>query len=250
VELIKAEALARGLMTKHGLSSRGWSFKFDNAKNRLGLCNFSTTTISVSRYMAGAANEEELTQIMLHEIAHALLADVRNNRGGRVGHGPLWKAKAKEIGYTGQRLSVNPYHTARRATTSPVYIPQPVMEAPGKLLNVGDEVRMIHSGLTGEIIKVNRTRYKIDTRNGQIWNSPFANVIKIGEGTKTPIRMTPTVTQRLKKNMAVKVVLPAGRSSKYNGLTGTIRSVGSKNYSVALATGGLLTVPHSFAVAI
>lgn len=74
-----------------------WSFGFDNAKRRAGQCNFSTRTITVSRYLAARYDDDEIHQILLHEVAHALA-------GPRVGHGAKWRAIARDLGYEGSRL--------------------------------------------------------------------------------------------------------------------------------------------------
>jgi predicted SprT family Zn-dependent metalloprotease len=73
-----------------------WSFGFDNAKTRAGLCSFSNHRITVSRYLAGRYEDDEIHQILLHEVAHALA-------GPRVGHGARWRSIAKELGYDGKR---------------------------------------------------------------------------------------------------------------------------------------------------
>ena len=74
-----------------------WTFDFDHAKRRAGLCNFSEKRITVSRYLAGRYEDDEVHQILLHEVAHALA-------GPSAGHGPKWKATARELGYVGKRL--------------------------------------------------------------------------------------------------------------------------------------------------
>ena len=89
-------ALARTLMHHHGL--RGWTFKFDNAKTRFGRCCHSTRTISLSKHWAEARSVELSRITILHEIAHALV-------GPGAGHGPVWVAKARELGIAGDRCS-------------------------------------------------------------------------------------------------------------------------------------------------
>jgi len=74
-----------------------WSFAFDNAKTRAGLCNYTDKRISVSKYLAARYEDDEIHQVLLHEVAHAIA-------GTRAGHGPKWKAVAKELGYEGKRL--------------------------------------------------------------------------------------------------------------------------------------------------
>jgi predicted SprT family Zn-dependent metalloprotease len=74
----------------------GWTFGFDNAKKRAGLCNYTRKHITVSRYLAARFGDDEIHQILLHEVAHALA-------GPRAGHGPAWKSTARKLGYVGKR---------------------------------------------------------------------------------------------------------------------------------------------------
>jgi predicted SprT family Zn-dependent metalloprotease len=74
-----------------------WSFGFDNAKKRAGQCNWTTKRITVSRYLTATAEDDDIHQVLLHEVAHALA-------GSGAGHGPRWKATAASIGYVGTRL--------------------------------------------------------------------------------------------------------------------------------------------------
>nr|WP_245190339.1 SprT-like domain-containing protein [Leucobacter exalbidus] len=78
------------------LDSDHWSFGFDHAKRRAGLCNFTLKRITVSRYLAAKFDDDEVHQILLHEVAHAIA-------GPRAGHGPHWRLIAKSIGYVGGR---------------------------------------------------------------------------------------------------------------------------------------------------
>jgi predicted SprT family Zn-dependent metalloprotease len=74
-----------------------WVFGFDNAKTRAGLCNYTDRRISVSKYLAARYEDDEIHQVLLHEIAHAMA-------GTRAGHGAKWKAVAAGLGYEGKRL--------------------------------------------------------------------------------------------------------------------------------------------------
>ncbi len=94
-ELIRVRTWAAALITLHLDAS--WSFAFDNAKTRAGLCNYTDKRISVSKYLAARYEDDEIHQVLLHEVAHALA-------GTRAGHGPRWKKVAAEIGYEGKRL--------------------------------------------------------------------------------------------------------------------------------------------------
>ena len=73
-----------------------WSFGFDTAKTRAGLCDYQKRRITVSRYLATRFEDDEIHQVLLHEVAHALA-------GKRAGHGPAWRGVARELGYVGKR---------------------------------------------------------------------------------------------------------------------------------------------------
>ncbi|MCG1037917.1 SprT-like domain-containing protein, partial [Polaribacter sargassicola] len=48
-----------------------WSFDFDHAKRRAGLCDYRRKRITVSRYLAARFEDDEIHQTLLHEVAHA-----------------------------------------------------------------------------------------------------------------------------------------------------------------------------------
>lgn len=95
-ELARVRAWANALIALH-LDATEWSFGFDNAKTRAGLCNYTNKHISVSKYLAARYEDDEIHQVLLHEIAHAIA-------GVRSGHGARWKAVAAGLGYEGKRL--------------------------------------------------------------------------------------------------------------------------------------------------
>ena len=94
-ELSRVTVWAEALIRLH-LDADHWSFAFDNAKKRAGLCDYAKKRISVSRYLAARWTDDEVYQILLHEVAHALA-------GPTAGHGPLWRRTAYGIGYVGKR---------------------------------------------------------------------------------------------------------------------------------------------------
>jgi hypothetical protein len=108
--------LANQLMTKHGLVQQGWKFEFDDKViKRAGLCDPRWKRISLTGYFADHETEFEIKDTILHEIAHALV-------GTKNGHNKIWKAKAIEIGGTGERcyhgkIGTNPEATTKRRTT-------------------------------------------------------------------------------------------------------------------------------------
>ena len=91
-ELHRVRHWAEALLSVH--LSPEWSFGFDNAKRRAGLCDFTRKRITVPRYLAARHDDDTNHQTLLHEVAHALA-------GAAAGHGPRWKAIARDLGYVG-----------------------------------------------------------------------------------------------------------------------------------------------------
>lgn len=91
-ELHRVRDWADALIRTH--LDESWSFAFDNAKRRAGLCDYSRKRISVSRYLAARHDDDMNHQTLLHEVAHALA-------GPTAGHGPAWKRIARDLGYVG-----------------------------------------------------------------------------------------------------------------------------------------------------
>ena len=91
-ELDRVRVWGEALITMHLDDS--WSFGFDHAKRRAGLCNFTAHRISVSRYLAARFEDDEVHQVLLHEVAHALA-------GHKAAHGAAWKRIARDLGYDG-----------------------------------------------------------------------------------------------------------------------------------------------------
>lgn len=94
MEISPALALGRRLLREHGLEH--WSVRTDRAKTRAGVCRFASRTISLSAPLTRLHDEDEVRDTILHEIAHALV-------GPTHGHDRVWRAKAIEIGCSGQR---------------------------------------------------------------------------------------------------------------------------------------------------
>ncbi|MEJ3404497.1 SprT-like domain-containing protein [Rathayibacter sp. YIM 133350] len=94
-ELQRVKVWANALIALH-LDPAVWSFEFDNAKRRAGCCNYETKRITVSRYLAARYEDDEIHQILLHEVAHAIA-------GPRAAHGKRWLSVARELGYEGRR---------------------------------------------------------------------------------------------------------------------------------------------------
>ncbi len=101
MDLNQASILARELMDYHNLQD--WSFKFDTATVRFGCCWYRERKISLSRKLTLINHEDEVRDVILHEIAHALAPESSN-------HDDIWKNIALSIGCRG-----NIYHTGKIA---------------------------------------------------------------------------------------------------------------------------------------
>lgn len=178
---------AAALLRETGLAADGWSFEFDGARSRLGSCRYRAKRITLSRNVAANATQDEARQILLHEVAHALVPRV-DERGRAVGHGPAWRAVAASLGYTGSRTAHNPYlerreetrmgsvsghrprrQGRRRAGTAP---DRPQAQA-------GDVVVLTAGGptLTGQparVLAVGPKRYKVILADGEVCFVPFS----------------------------------------------------------------------------
>ncbi len=91
VRLREVATRARELMDHHGLEE--WALLFNVARCKLGECRSRERLILLSRSHAVNGPPEQVTDTILHEIAHALA-------GPKAGHGPEWKAIARLIGAT------------------------------------------------------------------------------------------------------------------------------------------------------
>lgn len=103
MNLTDIEKRAKSLMTEHGVGSL--EFAFDRAKKRIGATHYMKVygangrpqhlpvKITLSKEFVPHMDMDEITDTILHEIAHALT-------GWLVGesHGPAWKANARKVG--------------------------------------------------------------------------------------------------------------------------------------------------------
>ena len=96
MNLILAKKLAIELMSDHGLLDHGWSFEYDNAKRRFGVCMYGSKVIGLSKLLVAANDETQVRDTILHEIAHALV-------GVGHGHDKVWKKMCVKIGAKPER---------------------------------------------------------------------------------------------------------------------------------------------------
>lgn len=89
----QARTLALELMETHGLIAAGWTLRINRAKAYSGIADFELKEIGISGPMIDVCAPSAVRETILHEIAHALVGEAEPDE-----HGPLWVAKAREIG--------------------------------------------------------------------------------------------------------------------------------------------------------
>lgn len=80
----------------------GYSFGFDNAKIRFGMCSYGKNKrITLSKYICqeNLHNWSVIEDCILHEIAHAICIHINGQAGAN--HGSEWKQIAQTIGSNG-----------------------------------------------------------------------------------------------------------------------------------------------------
>jgi len=85
---------AHELMAEHGLLAQGWKFRLSTAQRQVGVCKYPNSRhrgyIEYSTHFL-KADDHEIIDTILHEIAHALA-------GHAAGHNYLWKMYARQVG--------------------------------------------------------------------------------------------------------------------------------------------------------
>lgn len=82
------------LLKENGL--KDWKIECQQLKDKyLGLCVYNSKTILINTTCLYILNYKDIINVMLHEIAHALVSPNHN-------HDEIWHAKAIEIGCDGK----------------------------------------------------------------------------------------------------------------------------------------------------
>ena len=92
------------------LNLKGWRFVIDQRpKNRGGQCRYRTREIALSAWVLqdGEKQDEKIRDIILHEIAHAVV-------GPGNGHNHVWKSMARAIGAKPDRVFNADNHNLER----------------------------------------------------------------------------------------------------------------------------------------
>jgi predicted SprT family Zn-dependent metalloprotease len=110
-DLNEVERKARMLMTAHGVGSLGFRFSkgtkqiaalhMQRHRSATGPVNLATT-ITLSRRWALVMPEQDILEVMLHEIAHALTCNATRP------HGPEFAAVVRRLGGKATRRCFNP----------------------------------------------------------------------------------------------------------------------------------------------
>lgn len=137
---------ARQLMNKYGLND--WRLNLDRRKCAFGYCRPVAKIISLSEHLVGLNSEEQVTDTILHEIAHAL-DWIRN---GKMGHDYSWKRICIEIGAKPEQY----YTDATVVSPDPKYIIKAI--ASGKVC--GKYHRLPTKGIS--------TQYQLFDDKGQV----------------------------------------------------------------------------------
>lgn len=269
MNLTDAKRLAEGLMADHGLPASGWTFTFDSAERRMGVCRYQSRSIGISRLFAAEASEREVRDVALHEIAHALVGPGHK-------HDHVWKAKARQIGATPKSCGVNPYAARVRDERQQMAksIARSVPEASQRPLTsraaVGERVVILDTlsrpapGTVMLVTNVNRSRYVLtDEATGKPWAIPFEHVRLHVEGEhlsrtspRHPSMSGSSPAERRPKTTVREAVmtgwphLRAGEEAiitvgKYAGTQFTITKKNPTTYSGIMAGTGIpARVPH------
>jgi len=97
----EVRALAKSLLQQHGLEDN-WHFRGDQAKTRIGVCNYTKRTISLSVYFMTmeSVTMDKIKVALLNIIARALIGADHDDEE--------WKAKALLIGGDGNNSYKGP----------------------------------------------------------------------------------------------------------------------------------------------
>lgn len=135
--LSSIEKLANHLMANNkagvNLLAQGWRFELGGSNTAVGTCWYETKVINVSKFFAASLDRRNVADVLLHEIAHAIV-------GGEHEHGPSWKRVAVILG------------TKPKSTTQ---VANPASLKAKYTIMFGDEV----VGIAHRVLKHMSTRY-------------------------------------------------------------------------------------------
>jgi predicted SprT family Zn-dependent metalloprotease len=243
VELTEARRLAVGLMRRHGLA--GWRLVFDNAKTRAGICRAVPKEIGLSRVLTALHSEAEVTDTILHEIAHALV-------GPAHGHDAVWRAKALDIGCSAKRClsssapkPVGPWVGTCPSGHRTTRHRQPTrVQSCGQCSRVFDPLTLLDWTWKGRWVQMHPSyeaeRRAIAEKHGRGW--PERPAATVAARTTQPER--PAINDPVPARLPVGARVRLNGPGKYAGNVGRVIKVGRSRYHVQTTT-VLLTAPFA-----
>lgn len=165
--------LASELMREHEIGH--WTFGFDRATSRLGVCNPRKMSITISTLHALHSPVAQIRDTIIHEIAHALVWEA--DPGVRHGHDRVWKAMIRSLGGDPQ-ASGSAYIPADAQIAK---TPRRVYVATGNnrkricKAQVGDRLRLPRGGGEGTIVSSGTKNFKCVADDGTAWRISFLN---------------------------------------------------------------------------
>jgi len=96
-KLIHIQNFAENKLKETGLFQKGWTFVWDNkAVRRYGQCRYGSKEIGVTKKLVAINKISDSEDVVLHEIAHALV-------GRGHGHDGSWKIMCRKVGAVPER---------------------------------------------------------------------------------------------------------------------------------------------------
>lgn len=235
MDLDDARRMGRALMDRHGLGH--WQLVFDNAKTRAGICRPARRQIGLSRAITVLHTEAEVRDTLLHEVAHALV-------GAEHGHDAVWRAKALQIGCTGERC-VSPESARPPApwtgtcpaghTTSRHRRPTRVVTC-GQCSRTFDPRHVLEWRFRGAAVPMHPSYDRELARLRRRTYGP-GELVAARDGRAAP---APTGAEAV--DLPVGAMVRVGGTGRYAGLTGVVEKRARTRYHVRTRA-GLLTVP-------
>ena len=96
MNLLTATNIVDSEFRKYSLYQQGWTFQWDRAKQRFGQCTYHNKLIKMSRELTELNTEEQFTDTLRHEIAHAIVGPGHH-------HNTKWKVAAIQVGAKPER---------------------------------------------------------------------------------------------------------------------------------------------------
>ena len=107
MDTTKLEIMAIDCMRHHGLMQQGWQFRWNERKTALGVCKHRYHRIEFSRPFTLLNTEDTMLDVVLHEIAHAVI-------GSRHGHDSVWQMTAQSLGARPERCAATAVEPPRK----------------------------------------------------------------------------------------------------------------------------------------